>query len=122
MQGPPPPMMQPMQSMMGNRNRLIVVTAVALGLFLLMAGAILYNLGNQTYATTPSADQIAANTNLRTVWAPIVMDLGMFFFVGGLVLAAIIIEELDPFVRIFLLVLAFVALLLILANPSNIFA
>lgn len=118
MQGPPPPMMQ--QSM-SSRGRMIVVIAVGIGLLLLMVGAVLGHMANQTYATPPDANTVAANTNLRTVWAPALWDLGMFFFVGGLVLAAMGLEDLDPFVRLFLLLLAFVALLMILANPATIF-
>ena len=45
----------------------------------------------------------------------------MFFFLLGLVAAAVFIEELDIFVRLFLLILAFVALLLVLANSPTIF-
>lgn len=119
MQGPPPPMMQPP---MRNWNRIIVLAAVGLGLLLLAIGMMTIHVGNQV--VNPANDTIdaqIARENLVTVWGPIILDFGMFLFVGGLVLAALTMEELDPFVRVFLLILAFVALLLILARPSNIF-
>ncbi len=117
MQGPPPPMMQP--SMM-SRNRMMVVLAIGLGLLLLMAGGVVFNLGNARVAND-TTDQQIGRYNQQHVWAPVLVDVGMLFFVGGLVLAALILEELDPFVRLFLLILAFIALLLILASPSTIF-
>ncbi len=117
MQGPPPPMMQP--SMM-SRNRMLIVGAIGLGLLLLMAGGILFNMG-AARVVNDTPDQVVSRYNLQNVWAPTLWAIGMFFFIGGLVLAAIALEELDPFVRLFLLILAFVALLLVLAKPSTIF-
>jgi hypothetical protein len=111
-----------MQQSMIYRNRMLIVGAVALGLLLLMAGGIVYNLGAaHVVPTSDSPEQVVSRYNLQNVWAPVLWDLGMLFFVGGIVLAAIVVEEMDPFVRLFLLILAFVALLLILANPSTIF-
>lgn len=89
-----------------------VVAAVGLGLLLLAVGMIIVNLGNNPSGT---------NASLVTTWGPIVMDIGMFLFVGGLVLAAVAIENLDVFIRLFLMLLAFVALLLIIANPAGFF-
>jgi len=45
----------------------------------------------------------------------------MFFFVIGLVGAAVFVEDMDIFVRLFLLIVGFVALLLVLANSPTIF-
>lgn len=119
MQGPPPPMVQ--QSMM-SRNRMLIVGAIGLGLLLLMAGGVLFNLGAaHVNPATDNTDAQVARYNLQNVWAPVLWDIGMLFFVGGLVLAVIAMEEMDPFVRLFLLILAFVALLLILAKPTTIF-
>lgn len=109
MQGPPPPMMQPM---MRDRNRLLVAVLVGLGLLLLMTGAIVAHYANV---------QSAPNPDLSRVWGPSITDVGIFLFVLGLIAAAIGLEDLDPFVRLFVLILAFVAVLLILANPSTIF-
>lgn len=117
MQGLPPPMMQ--QSMM-SRNRMLIVGAIGLGLLLLMAGGVLFNLG-AARVVNDTPDQQVSRYNLQNVWAPVLWDIGMLFFVGGLVLAVIGMEEMDPFVRLFLLILAFVALLLILAKPTTIF-
>ena len=102
---------------------MMIVGAIGLGLLLFMAGAIVMHMGNQNYpaGTPPTPEQVAGNANLRQVWGPSLMDIGMFFFVGGLLLAGIALEDLDPFVRLFLLILAFIALLLILASPSTIF-
>ncbi len=117
MQGPPPPMMQ--QSMM-SRNRMLIVGAIGLGLLLLMAGGVLFNMG-AARVVNDTLDQQVSRYNLQNVWAPVLWNVGMLFFVGGLVLAVIAREEMDPFVRLFLLILAFVALLLILAKPTTIF-
>jgi hypothetical protein len=95
-----------------SRNQMAVVAAVGLGLLLLAVGMIIVNLGNNPSGT---------NASLVTTWGPIVMDIGMFLFVGGLVLAAVAIENLDVFIRLFLMLLAFVALLLIIANPAGFF-
>lgn len=108
MQGPPPAM----QPMMRDRNRLIVAFLVALGLLFVMAGAIIANYSNVSTSTNP---------DLATFWGPAIEDVGMFLFVLGLLAAALMIEDLDPFVRLFVLILAFVAVLLFLASHSTIF-
>jgi len=94
------------------RTQLAVVAAVGLGLLLLAVGMAVVNLGNNPSGT---------NASLVTTWGPIVMDFGLFLFVGGLVLAAMAMENVDVFIRLFLLILAFVALLLIIANPKGFF-
>jgi len=118
MQAPPPPMMS--APMMMDRRRMMIGLVIAFGLFLLMVGAILADMSNaQVLNETPEA--IAARENLGLVWGPALAHAGMFFFVLGLVAAAVFIEEMDIFVRLFLLILAFVALLLVLANSPTIF-
>ncbi len=117
MQGPPPPMMiQPMVS----RNRLIVVGLVFLGLLLLMIGGAVINAGH-TLIVAPTPEQAANNANLVAVWGPTLMDIGLFFLVSGLLFAVAVLEDLDVFVRLFLMILAFVAVLLILASPATFF-
>ncbi len=115
MQAPPPMMRVPM-----DRNRLVVLAAIGLGLFFLMAGAILSDMSNSR-VNGETTDQQFARENLGLVWGPAIAHVGMFFFVGGLFLAAIVLEEMDPFVRLFLLILGFVALLLVLANSPTLF-
>lgn len=118
MQAPPPPMMS--APMMMDRRRLLVSASIVFGLFLLFVGAILVNLSNAAHGTeTP--DQMIARQNLGLVWGPAVAHIGMFFFIVGLVGAAVFLEEMDIFVRLFLLIVAFVALLLVLANSPTIF-
>ncbi|HEY5604896.1 MAG TPA: hypothetical protein VIL45_00060 [Thermoplasmata archaeon] len=103
-----------------DRRRMMIGLVIAFGLFLLMVGAILADMSNaQVLNETPEA--IAARENLGLVWGPALAHAGMFFFVLGLVAAAVFIEEMDIFVRLFLLILAFVALLLVLANSPTIF-
>lgn len=86
--------------------------AVGLGLLLLAVGGVVINLGNN-----PSGP----NSSLVTTWGPSVMDFGLFLLVGGLVLGAVALDSLDIFIRLFLLILAFVALLMILASPATFF-
>jgi len=108
--------------MMMDRNRLISAALIGLGLLLLAVGAILVDMGNQNWVppSPTDAERVAAE-NLRDVWGPAVTHFGMFLFVGGLFWAAIFMETADPFVRLFLLILGFVALLLVLAASPTIF-
>lgn len=117
MQGPPPPMM--MQRMV-SRTRLIVVVALGLGLFLLFLGAAFINAGHTSYVT-PTPEQTVNNLNLVQVWGPTFLAFGLFLLVGGLLFAVAALEDLDVFVRLFLMILAFVAVLLILASPATFF-
>lgn len=115
---PPPPMMS--APMMMDRRKMLVIAAIGIGLLFLMVGAILVDASNQTILDeTPEA--AAARENLRTAWGPAVAHFGMFLFVAGLVAAALLLEEMDIIVRLFMLVLAFVALLLVLANSPTLF-
>lgn len=114
---PPPPMM------MMDRKKLLVGIAIAFGLFLLFVGSVLVDMSNAA-VVDPGAepdDQRVARENLGLVWGPAVAHAGMFFFIVGLIGAAVFIEEMDAFVRLFLLILAFVALLLVLASSPTIF-
>ena len=117
MQGPPPPMM--MQRMV-SRTRLIVLGLIGLGLFLLFLGAAFSNAGHTQYVNQTEA-QTVNNFNLMTVWGPTFMAFGLFLLVGGLLFAVAALEDLDIFVRLFLMILAFVAVLLILASPATFF-
>lgn len=107
---------------MMDRNRLIAAALIGLGLLFLAIGAILMDVGNTNWVPPGPTDQerVAAQ-NLVDVWGPAVAHFGMFLFVGGLFWAAIFMETADPFVRLFLLILGFVALLLVLAGSSTIF-
>jgi len=106
---------------MMDRNRLIVAGLIGLGLFFLAIGAILVDMSNMDYPTAPPPEVIASNNNLRLVWGPAIAHFGALLFVGGLFWAAVFMDTADPFVRLFLLILGFVALLLVLANSPTIF-
>jgi len=100
----------------------MVAAVIALGLLFLMVGAILVDLSHTVLAgNPPPQDQVIANENLGLVWGPAVAHFGIFLFVLGLFAAAVYVEDLDIFVRLFLLIVAFVALLLVLANSPTIF-
>jgi hypothetical protein len=107
--------------MMMDRNRLIVTVLIGLGLLLLAIGAILVDSAQQTYVGGPTPEQAVQNANLENFWGPAVAHFGIFLFVGGLFWAAVFMESADPFVRLFLLILGFVALLLVLAGSNTIF-
>jgi hypothetical protein len=109
METPPPPMMRGYGM---SRTQMVVVAAVGLGLLLLAAGTVVVNLGKNPGAL---------NAGLVTTYGPIIMDIGLWLLVGGIILAAVVLDNLDVFVRLFLLILAFVALLLVIANPSAFF-
>lgn len=112
MQAPPSPMTQ--QAMV-SRNRLIVMGLVFFGLLFLMVGGAVINAGHATN-NNPNG-----NPDLVAIWGPTMMDIGLFFLVSGLLFAVAALEDLDVFVRLFLMVLAFVAVLLILASPATFF-
>ena len=120
MQAPPPPMMS---GMMMDRKKTMIAASIVIGLFLLFVGAVLVDMSNAVVANpaTEPPDQTAARENLGLVWGPAVAHAGMFFFVIGLVGAAVFVEDMDIFVRLFLLIVGFVALLLVLANSPTIF-
>ncbi len=88
--------------------QMVLVGLVGLGLLLIAAGGIVMNVG---------ANPSGTNASMVTTYGPVVIDVGLFLFIGGIVLAALVLENLDVFVRLFLMILAFVALLMILANP-----
>jgi len=107
--------------MMMDRNRLVVLVTIALGLFLLFVGAVLVDMSHAAAPSTESEEATIARANLGLVYGPAVAHAGMFFFVIGLIGAVVLLEELDIFVRLFLIILAFVSLLLILASSNTIF-
>src|SRR5436309_1879947 len=116
MREPPPPMMSAPMMMMMDRKRILVTGSIVFGLFLLFLGAAIVDSSHLTADVNTPAGNDRAN-----VWGPMVAHAGIFFFVVGLVGAAILLEDLDIFVRLFLLIVAFVALLLVLANSPTIF-
>lgn len=109
-----------MRGPMGDRSKMLALFGIAFGLLLIAGGAIVTDLGNTRYSgQTPEQD--IQNWNLQNVWGPLITHAGMFFFVGGLFLGAFFWETADPFVRLFMLILGFVALLLVLASTTTIF-
>jgi len=107
--------------MMMDRRKMMIGLAIAFGLFLLFVGAVLVDMSHAAPNPGETAEAAIARENLGLVWGPAVAHAGMFFFVAGLVATAVFLEEVDPFVRLFLLILSFVALLLVLANSPTIF-
>jgi hypothetical protein len=115
MQAPPPPMMNPMMS----RNRmmgLLVYLVIGVGLLLLAAGATMSLLSRETVTNPPAWQADWAN-----VWGPAVWNFGMFIFLGGLIGFTMMNEQMDPFVRLFAMVILFVAVLLVLVRSLFIF-
>ncbi len=90
----------------------IVIIAVGFGLLLIALGGVVMNLG---------ANPDSLNAAQVRTWGPIVTDFGLFLFIGGLIFGAIALENLDVFIRLFLLILSFVVLLMILASPFTYF-
>ena len=118
MQAPPPPMMS--APMMMDRRKMGVGLLIVFGLLFLAAGAILVDASNQQLIN-PTPEQVAAQNNLGLFIGPAVAHFGMFLLLAGLLGAAVFLEDMDVFVRLFLLILAFVALLLVLASSPTIF-
>jgi hypothetical protein len=115
MQAPPPPMMNPMMS----RNRMmgmLVYLVVGLGLLFLMVGATMSLLARETVTNPPAWQADWAN-----VWGPAAWNFGMFLFLGGLIGFTMTNEHMDPFVRLFLMVILFVAILLVLVKSLFVF-
>lgn len=115
---PPPPMMR--GPMMMDRRRLVGL-AIVVGLVFLLAGAILVDESHARPNPGETQEALIARENLGLVWGPAVAHIGMFLFVIGLISAAVFFEELDIFVRLFLVILSFLAVLLILAGSTTIF-
>jgi len=107
-------------SMMMDRRRLVGV-ALLLGLFFLFLGAFFVDLSHATPNPGESQEAAIARQNLGAVTGPALAHFGMFLFVLGLIAAAVFVEEMDVFVRLFLVILAFVALLLVLTGSSSVF-
>ncbi len=106
---------------MMDRNRLIVAGLIGFGLLLLAVGAIVVDWGNTDYVGPANPDLDVTYANYRNVLGPALSHFGAFLFVGGLFWAAVFMDTADPFLRLFLLILGFVALLLVLANSPTIF-
>ncbi len=104
-----------------DRKRMGIGFLLIAGLLFLAAGAMLVDASRSQFASTPTPEQSAAQANLGLVWGPAIAHFGMFLLVAGLLGAAILLEDLDVFVRLFLLILSFVALLLVLASSPTIF-
>lgn len=91
----------------------LLVALVGLGLLLIAIGGAMINLGN---------NPDSPNQAMVRSYGPLVIDFGLFLLIAGLLLGAMILENMDVFIRLFLLILAFVALLMILASPFSYFA
>ena len=117
MQAPPPPMMRGPAT---NLQKMIAVLGIVLGLLLMAAGAIMADL-SQAEVPGETPDQQTLRLNWATAYGPAIAHFGMFLFVGGLIWAALFVELADPFLRLFMLILAFLALLLVLANSTALF-
>jgi amino acid transporter len=108
--------------MMMSPRRLVGIL-IFLGLLMLFVGAAFTDFSNARppNGEVPTSDAAIARENLGRVYGPLLGHAGMFLFVVGLLGAAIYFEELDLFARLFLLILAFVSVLLILAGSTTIF-
>ena len=95
-----------------SRTQWLVLGAVGLGLLLIAVGGVVINLGHNPDGLNPS---------LVTTWGPSVIDFGLLLLIGGHLQGAVALENLDVFIRLFLLILAFVVLLMILAGPFSYF-
>lgn len=116
---PPPPMEN--APMMMNRRKVMVAALIAAGLLFLMLGAILVDVSHTAPRPGEPADAALNRLDLGNVWGPAIAHFGIFLFVLGLVAAALMLEDIDVFVRLFLLIVSFVALLLVLAGSKTIF-
>ena len=90
--------------MMMDRKKMLIGASIVFGLLLLFVGAVLVDMSHAVVPPSPPepADQAAARANLGLVWGPAVAHAGMFFFVVGLIGAALMMDEGDPFMRLFL--------------------
>src|SRR2546422_3694833 len=98
-----------------------VAGRIAAGLWFLRVGAILVDVRGAGRSGGAPADAVLNRADLANVWGPAIGHFGIFLFVLGLVAASLLIEDMDVFVRLFLLIVAFVALLLVLAGSTTIF-
>src|SRR5204862_851507 len=99
----------------------LVALMIIFRLFFLPGRAMLTYLRRTLVAGTEPPEAIAARENLGLVWGPLAGHWGMFFLVFGLLAAAVFMEDIDVFARLFLIILGFLALLLILASSTTIF-
>lgn len=106
--------------MMMDRRRL-VGAFIAIGLLLLFVGAAAVDFSHSAPNPGETQEAAIARQNLGAVWGPFFAHAGMLLFVVGLIAAAAFVEEMDVFVRLFLVILAFIAVLLVLASSSTVF-
>src|SRR2546426_6519542 len=118
MQPPPPVLGGPMRM---ARKKMLVAVMTAAGLLFLMVGGTLVDVSGAARRPGEPADAVLNRADLANVWGPAIGHFGIFLFVLGLVAASLLIEDMDVFVRLFLLIVAFVALLLVLAGSTTIF-
>jgi hypothetical protein len=115
---PPPPMMRGPMMLLDSRR--IGIGAVVFGLLFMMVGAVLVD-ASQNIPSTETPEAEANRENLGRAWGPGFAHFGAFLLVSGLLLTALFVEATDIFVRLFMLILAFLALLLVLANSPTLF-
>ncbi len=120
MQPPPPGMM--MSAEASRRQTMGTLTTLVLiaGLFLIALAGMVSAYGNLgvNATTPPTQDQV----NMKTVWAPIVWNLGMFALVFGIWGTALIRQNMDPMARLLLYLVSFIVILLIFTAPSVLFS
>jgi len=107
--------------MMMGRKKMMVAGLIAAGLLFLMIGAIIVDVSRTAPRPGEPAEAALNRADLGNVWGPAIGHFGIFLLVLGLVAAAVLVEDMDVFVRLFLLIVAFVALLLVLASSPTIF-
>jgi hypothetical protein len=117
MQSPSPMMGGPMTM---DRRRIVGIL-IFLGLLLLFVGAVLTDSSRATPVPGESQADLAARADRGLVLGPAFAHAGMFLFIVGLLGAAVYFEDLDVFARLFLMILAFISVLLILAGSTTIF-
>src|SRR5207245_10256187 len=104
-----------------NQTKVPVAAMIGAALSFLTVGAILVDVSRAPPRPGEPADAVLNRADLANVWGPAIGHFGIFLFVLGLVAASLLIEDMDVFVRLFLLIVAFVALLLVLAGSTTIF-
>jgi hypothetical protein len=117
MESPSPMMGGPMRM---DRRRIVGIL-IFLGLLLLFVGAVLTDSSKLAPVPGEPVADLNGRADRGAVWGPAFAHAGMFLFVVGLLGAAVYFEDLDVFARLFLMILAFISVLLILAGSTTIF-